>query len=105
MLKRTSVLVLRRGISQLCKNGAFTLTISSRVVTVTKTNHPRSVLLDSLFRVHPQVSKALADNKPVVALESTIITHGMPYPHNLRYFLSDVHAKERNTIAILTFCF
>ncbi|TKS73659.1 Interleukin-17 receptor A [Collichthys lucidus] len=35
------------------------------------------------FRVHPSVSQALAENKPVVALESTIITHGMPYPHNL----------------------
>uniref|UniRef100_A0AAQ6ILB1 Carbohydrate kinase PfkB domain-containing protein n=1 Tax=Anabas testudineus TaxID=64144 RepID=A0AAQ6ILB1_ANATE len=38
---------------------------------------------DSLFRVHPSVSQALVENKPVVALESTIITHGMPYPHNL----------------------
>ncbi|TNN71704.1 CCR4-NOT transcription complex subunit 4 [Liparis tanakae] len=37
----------------------------------------------SLFRIHPSVSKALAEHKPVVALESTIITHGMPYPHNL----------------------
>ncbi|CAN9498942.1 unnamed protein product [Ophioblennius macclurei] len=36
------------------------------------------------FRVHPAVLQALAENKPVVALESTIITHGMPYPHNLR---------------------
>lgn len=43
------------------------------------------LLLDSFFRVHPSVSQALAENKPVVALESTIITHGMPYPHNLRY--------------------
>uniref|UniRef100_A0A8C4IJH8 Zgc:136858 n=1 Tax=Dicentrarchus labrax TaxID=13489 RepID=A0A8C4IJH8_DICLA len=40
-------------------------------------------VIDSLFRVHPSVSQALAENKPVVALESTIITHGMPYPHNL----------------------
>lgn len=38
---------------------------------------------DSLFRIHPSVSQALAENRPVVALESTIITHGMPYPHNL----------------------
>ncbi|KAG7246269.1 hypothetical protein CRUP_023942, partial [Coryphaenoides rupestris] len=35
------------------------------------------------FRVHPAVSRALAEGQPVVALESTIITHGMPYPHNL----------------------
>uniref|UniRef100_A0AAX7U8D9 Carbohydrate kinase PfkB domain-containing protein n=1 Tax=Astatotilapia calliptera TaxID=8154 RepID=A0AAX7U8D9_ASTCA len=39
---------------------------------------------DCLLRIHPSVSQAMAENKPVVALESTIITHGMPYPHNLR---------------------
>ncbi|XP_051916675.1 uncharacterized protein zgc:136858 isoform X3 [Hippocampus zosterae] len=38
---------------------------------------------DSPFQVHPSVSQALAENRPVVALESTIITHGMPYPRNL----------------------
>ncbi|XP_016524220.1 uncharacterized protein LOC103134538 isoform X2 [Poecilia formosa] len=38
---------------------------------------------DFHFKVHPSVSQAVAQNKPVVALESTIITHGMPYPHNL----------------------
>ncbi|XP_054886592.1 uncharacterized protein zgc:136858 isoform X3 [Poeciliopsis prolifica] len=38
---------------------------------------------DFHFNVHPSVSQAVAQNKPVVALESTIITHGMPYPHNL----------------------
>ncbi|WP_347139391.1 pseudouridine-5'-phosphate glycosidase [Paracoccus sp. SSK6] len=31
----------------------------------------------------PEVSDALSAGKPVVALESTIITHGMPYPQNL----------------------
>ncbi|MDS9468102.1 pseudouridine-5'-phosphate glycosidase [Paracoccus sp. MBLB3053] len=31
----------------------------------------------------PEVEAALAAGKPVVALESTIITHGMPYPQNL----------------------
>lgn len=31
----------------------------------------------------PDVAKALDKNQPVVALESTIITHGMPYPQNL----------------------
>ncbi|KAG2154790.1 Indigoidine synthase A like protein-domain-containing protein [Suillus clintonianus] len=33
--------------------------------------------------VHPEVEDALANGKPVVALESTIITHGMPYPTSL----------------------
>lgn len=31
----------------------------------------------------PEVSNALSSNRPVVALESTIIAHGMPYPQNL----------------------
>src|ERR1051325_341442 len=30
-----------------------------------------------------EVRDALADNRPVVALESTIIAHGMPHPQNL----------------------
>ena len=33
--------------------------------------------------VDPEVGNALAAGRPVVALESTIITHGMPYPDNL----------------------
>ena len=32
--------------------------------------------------IHPPVAEALAARRPVVALESTIITHGMPYPDN-----------------------
>jgi pseudouridine-5'-phosphate glycosidase len=37
----------------------------------------------SLIDLSPAVAEALAGKKPVVALESTIITHGMPYPKNL----------------------
>lgn len=32
--------------------------------------------------IHPKVQKALDNHLPVVALESTIISHGMPYPKN-----------------------
>lgn len=32
--------------------------------------------------IAPEVAAALADGRPVVALESTIISHGMPYPRN-----------------------
>lgn len=39
--------------------------------------------LNSHLSVSPDVAAALAGGKPVVALESTIITHGMPYPQNL----------------------
>jgi pseudouridine-5'-phosphate glycosidase len=31
----------------------------------------------------PEVAEAFASGAPVVALESTIISHGMPYPQNL----------------------
>jgi pseudouridine-5'-phosphate glycosidase len=40
-------------------------------------------MLDQYLDIQPEVAKALADNKPVVALESTIISHGMPYPRNV----------------------
>jgi pseudouridylate synthase len=35
-------------------------------------------------RIHPEVSDALAAGRPVVALESAIISHGLPRPDNLR---------------------
>ena len=35
--------------------------------------------------VLPEIREALAGNKPVVALESTILSHGMPYPENLDF--------------------
>ncbi|KAJ1166623.1 hypothetical protein NDU88_007022 [Pleurodeles waltl] len=44
----------------------------------------RKGLHDAVLRIHPCVQEALGDGKPVVALESTIVTHGMPYPHNIR---------------------
>src|SRR6195952_4826667 len=34
--------------------------------------------------IHPEVAAALAAGRPVVALESTIISHGLPRPDNLR---------------------
>jgi pseudouridylate synthase len=37
----------------------------------------------SLVTYAPDVAEARASGKPIVALESTIITHGMPYPGNL----------------------
>lgn len=39
--------------------------------------------IQSYLSISPEVAEALAAGKPVVALESTIITHGMPYPQNL----------------------
>ena len=52
------------------------------------------------------VAQALADKRPVVALESTIITHGMPWPRNVevaRIVEADIRASgaEPATIAVL----
>lgn len=40
------------------------------------------------YRVSEEVKKALEENRPVVALESTIISHGMPYPQNVKTALN-----------------
>lgn len=40
-------------------------------------------MLEKYLQVHPEVQKAVAAGQPVVALESTIISHGMPYPKNI----------------------
>lgn len=40
------------------------------------------------LKVNPEVKKALENNQPVVALESTIISHGMPYPQNVETALN-----------------
>ena len=44
--------------------------------------------------ISPEVAAALAENRPVVALESTIISHGMPYPQNVQTAL-EVEATVR----------
>lgn len=37
------------------------------------------------FSINPKVETALFKNRPVLALESTIIAHGMPYPENIKF--------------------
>lgn len=51
------------------------------------------------FTVSDEVETALAEDRPVVALESTIITHGMPYPRNVETAL-DVEADVRRAGAV-----
>ncbi|MEO0400854.1 MAG: pseudouridine-5'-phosphate glycosidase [Pseudomonadota bacterium] len=60
----------------------------------------------TLFTPSPAVASARANGTPVVALESTIITHGMPYPQNLdvaRQVEADVRAggAEPATMAVM----
>ena len=44
--------------------------------------------LEQFLDVAPEVAEAVRNNKPVVALESTIISHGMPYPQNVETALN-----------------
>jgi pseudouridylate synthase len=58
------------------------------------------------FSVSEEVSQAVHDNRPVVALESTIISHGMPYPQNVETALRVEQAVRSHgavpaTVAVL----
>ena len=62
--------------------------------------------LNKYLDIHPEVTEALATGKPVVALESTIISHGMPYPQNMETALNVERIIRENgaipaTIAII----
>lgn len=63
-------------------------------------------MLEKYLKINPEVKAALDENKPVVALESTIISHGMPYPRNVETALNVEKIIRDNgaipaTIAIL----
>ena len=60
----------------------------------------------SYFEISEEIRIALKDKKPVVALESTLISHGLPYPINLDVAKSSMNAVRSNgsipaTIAII----
>ncbi len=66
------------------------------------TRTPNNPSLD----IHPEVAQALAQGQAVVALESTIISHGMPYPQNVATALQveaeiRAHGAVPATIAII----
>ena len=62
--------------------------------------------MNKYLDIAPEVAEALANGKPVVALESTIISHGMPYPQNVETALAVEKIIRENgavpaTIAVL----
>ncbi|CAM3741432.1 pseudouridine-5'-phosphate glycosidase [Parendozoicomonas haliclonae] len=62
--------------------------------------------MNAYLDIHPEVKAALEANQPVVALESTIISHGMPYPDNVTTALKVEETIRENgaipaTIAII----
>ncbi|XP_054689070.1 uncharacterized protein LOC129209141 isoform X2 [Grus americana] len=62
----------------------ITYSLGRHVSTVAcGTAQVRRFLHGAYFRIQPSIQEALMEERPVVALESTIITHGMAYPQNL----------------------
>ncbi len=62
--------------------------------------------INQYLDINPEVAEALAAGKPVVALESTIISHGMPYPQNVETALNVERIIRENgavpaTIAVI----
>ena len=62
--------------------------------------------MNKYLDLSPEVAKALQEGKPVVALESTIISHGMPYPQNVETALKVEQTIRENgatpaTIAVI----
>ena len=62
--------------------------------------------MNKYIEISPEVQKAIDENKPIVALESTIISHGMPYPKNVETALNAQNVVRENgavpaTIAII----
>ncbi len=62
--------------------------------------------MNPFLDIKPEVAEAIAQGKPVVALESTIISHGMPYPQNVQTALEVERIIRENgavpaTIAII----
>ncbi|MFY0664095.1 MAG: pseudouridine-5'-phosphate glycosidase [Natronospirillum sp.] len=55
--------------------------------------------MQNYLDIHPEIAAAIAARKPVVALESTIISHGMPFPQNVETALK-VEAEIRQRGAI-----
>ncbi len=63
--------------------------------------HDRGIpnAFDRFLDIAPRVAVALRDGEPVVALESTLISHGLPYPRNLE-IARDAEAAVRDAGAV-----
>lgn len=62
--------------------------------------------MQTLFEFSNEVKNAISERKPILALESTLITHGLPHPHNLETALALEQIARENgvtpaTIAIM----
>lgn len=62
--------------------------------------------MNEFLRISPRISESLVNREPVVALESTVITHGLPYPQNVETAIAMEEAvrsggAEPATVAVI----
>jgi len=72
------MLLARRAYSRYSTHRVWTSTLRrhlSRLSAAERSNAP--------IDIHPEIEEALSSGKPVVSLETTLITHGLPHPTNL----------------------
>lgn len=53
-------------------------------------------MLNKYIKINPKVEDAIKNKKPVVALESTLISHGLPYPDNIKVANESIKAVEES---------
>ena len=51
-------------------------------------------MISKKIKLNPKVREALENNKSIVALESTLISHGLPYPENINVAKESIKAVE-----------
>ena len=50
----------------------------------------------SFIELSKEVKLGLKNKEPIVALESTLISHGLPYPENIKVAKSSINAIKKN---------
>ena len=57
---------------------------------------------NGLLDLNDEIKEALKNNKPMVALESTLISHGLPYPQNFEVAQSSINIiKQTGSIPVI----
>ena len=50
---------------------------------------------NSYIKIDKDIRNAIINNRPIVALESTLISHGIPYPENIKVAKSSIEAVKK----------
>jgi len=61
-------------------------------------------MINEIFKLSEKVKNAIENNEPLIALESTIISHGMPYPANRKVANELENIADENGVTPATIC-